>query len=148
MFGSKNIFFGSETINVWQQLWYASFIQHIRTSIALWRRVWVFISSLCMLSGPDHFVVDWMMPNYSMQSHLSDEMGAAAYQLPTRWQDHARCTDVALAGLSVAGLQALVPRFHGGYVCMYFLKLKASIQSENSKYWKTVKSENWKLVKV
>ena len=36
-----------------------------------------------------------MMPNYSMQSHLSDKMGAAAYRLPARWHDYARCIYVA-----------------------------------------------------
>ena len=57
-------------------------------------------------------------PNFSMQSHLSYEMGVAAYRLPARRQDYPRCTYAA--GPSVAGLQAklqaLAPRFQDGYV--------------------------------
>ena len=74
------------------------------------------------VSGPDYLIVGLMTHNYSMLSHLLDEMGAAAYRLPARWQDYARCTYAA--GPSVAGLQTLAPRFHGGYVCMSVLKIK------------------------
>ena len=88
-----------------------------RTAVVLRRRVWVFVSSLVfVVSGPD-YLHSRLNDACMMHSHLSDEMGAAAYRLPARWQDYARCTYAV--GLSVGWIQALVPRFQGGYICLY-----------------------------
>ena len=133
----NNVSFGSETINLWWQLWYTSLIQHICTTVVL-MCVWVFISSsVFVASGADYFIVDWMTTNRLMQTHLPVEMGAAAYWLPARWQDYACC--IYAAGLSVAGLQALALGFQGRCVCMYVPKLKSLHLNQKIEKLKTKK---------